>query len=74
MFMIDIDFSQVFLVFISLLGGLLVYFLKKLVDKVDSISNDIGEMRIMMKGHDENLTHQLERIDKLENRVSKLED
>jgi hypothetical protein len=72
--MVNVDFSQVFLLFISLLGGMLVYFLKKLVDKVDSISTDIGEMRVMMKGHEENLVSQLGRIDRLEDRVEKLEE
>lgn len=71
--MINIEASEVFLLLITGLGGILVYFFKKLVDKIETISNDISEMKILMEGHEQNLEFQEQRISKIEMKLEKID-
>lgn len=58
---------------LTVIGGFLVYFFQKMANSVDSMSVDIGEMKVLMEGHEENLKGQEKRLDRIESRVEKLE-
>jgi polyhydroxyalkanoate synthesis regulator phasin len=61
---------QVAIVGVGMLVGVIGFFLKRMVDALDRISNDIGDIKTSMARHEEKHDALSERVLKLENQLA----
>jgi predicted nucleic acid-binding Zn-ribbon protein len=68
------DVSEIIKLIITLLGGFIIYYLKKLVDEVGTISKDINEIKEAMNGTSVQVNGHEKRLDRIESRIEQLHE